>query len=132
MSRTDMSHYLPQSNFLADRGGCPIFDYVGRLEYYAEDLLRSIQHIEKRYRSKAGEQASLTPTPLMMHFQDRLGPDGRIQAVNGTSYGKRRKENHVDGGIASAYSDKEVVQKVVREYKADFNLFGYPTAFDLT
>jgi hypothetical protein len=130
MSRTHSAHYLPQSKFLSDKNGCPIFDYVGRLEFYEEDLLRSIQLIEERYHSGNTDSEPLPPTPLMVHYRNRLGADGRIQAVNGTSFGKRRQDRNIDDGTASAYADRDVVDKVVREYRTDFNLFGYPTVLE--
>jgi hypothetical protein len=130
MSRTHASHYMPQSYFLSDRNGCPIFDYVGRLEFYEEDLLRSIQLIEERYHNDNNNTEPLPPTPLMVQYRKRLGANGRIQAVNGTSFGKRRQDNNIDDGMASAYADGDVVKKVVQEYRSDFKLFGYPTVVE--
>jgi hypothetical protein len=66
----------------------------------------------------------------MVHYRNRLGADGRIQANNGTSFGKRRKDKNIDAGMASAYADRDVVDKIVREYRTDFKLFGYPTVLE--
>eukprot|EP01083_Nonionella_stella_P136518 415449_1 len=61
MSITHASHYVPQAKFLSDRKNCPIFDYIGRLEHYDDDLLRIINEIEKRYYAQNydGEYSSM-------------------------------------------------------------------------
>ena len=38
LSRVSETHYAPQSAFLFDRTHCPVFDFVGRLERFHEDL----------------------------------------------------------------------------------------------
>jgi hypothetical protein len=120
MSVTSADHYVPQALFLTDRRRCPVFDYVGRLESYADDLGRVLREIERR----AG-----APTPLMVHYRNSLGSDGRIEASNGTAFGKKfgkkSGERNRNAAMASAFSDADVVEKIIKEYKRDFELSGY-------
>ncbi|CAJ1964883.1 unnamed protein product [Cylindrotheca closterium] len=148
MSPTSISHYVPQSHFLADVNGCPLVNYVGRLESYEADLLRVIHFVEEKRRdrhhrtsptaqmnntiSEAKLQQRSTTFLLDYYHKVMVGPsaNGKIQVGKGTAYGKRRKERTNGGsttnnGFHAAYNDNQVVQHVVEEYKSDFDLFGY-------
>ena len=137
MSSTSISHYIHQSKFLTDMNNCPVFDYVGRLEYFDEDLLRIILEIERRYHQQQqdgdGDAHHDGPTPLLEHYHSSIGANksGRISASKGTSFGKKREEKMVatgenkGSGITAMYSDEEIVEKISSEYELDFRLFGY-------
>jgi hypothetical protein len=111
-----------------------VFDYVGRLEYYEEDLLRIVNEIEKRYyknnpetsSSSSSSSSSTASTPLLKHYQDSIGIKGQMRAFGGTSFGAKRKAKQgKSSGMNSVYSDPTIVEKVYKEYKTDFELFGY-------
>lgn len=135
MSVTSVSHYMPQAMFLSDRKKCPIFDYVGRLEHYDDDLLRIIKEIEKRYNAQNhdGESSSMAagvevaPTLLTTKYLEYIEDKGRIEANSQTSFGAKRKAKK--GGEMDAFSDKAVVKKVNMEYNIDFTMFGYDSEY---
>jgi len=132
LSPTSNSHYEPQYKFLTDKNKCPVFDYVGRLEYYEEDLLRIVNEIEKRYNENNSEtsSSSTASTPLLKHYQESIGIKGQMKAFDGTSFGaKREAKQGKGGGMNSVYSDPIVVEKVYKEYKTDFDLFGYSASY---
>jgi len=137
MSITDVAHYTPQAKFLSDRKNCPIFDYIGRLEHYDDDLLRIINEIEKRHYAQNydGEYSSMAagvevpPTPLTTKYLEYIEGKGRIEANRATSFGAKRKAK-MGGEMDSAFSDKAAVGKVYKEYNIDFTMFGYDSEYN--
>eukprot|EP00526_Cylindrotheca_closterium_P023981 CAMPEP_0113608072 /NCGR_PEP_ID=MMETSP0017_2-20120614/3724_1 /TAXON_ID=2856 /ORGANISM="Cylindrotheca closterium" /LENGTH=187 /DNA_ID=CAMNT_0000516721 /DNA_START=184 /DNA_END=747 /DNA_ORIENTATION=- /assembly_acc=CAM_ASM_000147 len=152
MSPTSISHYRPQSHFLADANGCPLFDYVGRLESYEADLLRVIRHVEEKRRERHMHQSQTTKnnknmseaklqrrnTTFLLDYYRRVmirgsNINGKIQLGQGTSYGKRKRQEEevTKKGPVNNVDYNKVVQHIVEEYRADFDLFGYSTTTEL-
>ena len=129
MSETHTSHYVPQSKLLADKRGCPVLDYVGRIEHYDDDLWRILREIEKRSGLDTLTQA----------YRERISANGTINVNKSTSYGTMRKSkirekqlamgnstaSNVKSEMTAVYSDAKVTKKVYLEFKADFDMFGY-------
>ena len=140
MSPTHASHYYPQANFLLDRNHCPVIEYVARLEYLEQDLLRIVYEIDRRYRSKhisnkvvKDDDDEPFMTPFLKNYYAKMEQNhGHIAAANGTSFGKKREEQIVNanqkgarGGIHDVYSDMNIAQRIAKEYEIDFQFFGY-------
>jgi len=135
LSSLDISHHFPQSNYVLDRFRCPVFDYVGRLETYDEDLLRIIHEIEYRHHAKNNKNGyameDVPPTPLMEHYlKSKAQSQGRLYANEGTSFGKAREarlesNSTAIGSLYDVYADKQIVNHVATEYAVDFQSFGY-------
>ncbi|GFH55696.1 hypothetical protein CTEN210_12172 [Chaetoceros tenuissimus] len=127
LSPTSKSHYLPQAMFLTDRSGCPVFDYIGKLEFYEDELRRIIYEIDRRYRAShdVNEYDSTSSNPLMVEYEKSVKvSSGRIAAFHGTSFGAKKKKRG-NGNMESVYSEVAVAEKVCNEFKVDFDLFGY-------
>lgn len=127
LSPTSTSHYIPQAKFLTDRNGCPVFDYIGKLEHYEDELRRIIYEIDRRYRAShdVSEYHSISSNPLMVEFERNVKINsGRIVAFHGTSFGAKKKKSR-NHNMELVYSEVAVAEKVYNEFKADFDLFGY-------
>ena len=127
-SPTSRSHYLPQAMFLTDSNGCPVFDYVGKIEYYEDELHRIIYEIDRRYRAShdVNEYDSISSNPLMVEYERSVKVNsGRINASRGTSFSAKKKKKRGNYNMESAYSEVAVAEKVYNEFKVDFDLFGY-------
>lgn len=102
------SHYIEQTKFLFSSDNCPVFDYLGRLEYYDDDMRTILNHLN---------------ATEMIQYMDSNG--GRVEPVN--TWGSSKKKSK-GGDLISAYGSKEnVIQKVANDYRRDFELLGYST-----
>lgn len=102
-SHVSETHYAPQFVFLFDKKNCPVFDYVGRLENFDEDLNRIL---------------TLIGSPELEHALR----NGTLQHEQSTAYGSRSLQRQ---SLAQAYSNEQVMRAVAWEYARDFQLFGY-------
>ena len=99
-------HYDRQSTFLFSEEGdnCPMFDFLGRLEHFDEDMLRILTHLN---------------ATKMLDYLESIG--GKVTAAN--SWGKDKK--NAQGGLRKEYSTLQVIGRVASDYYPDFQLLGY-------
>lgn len=102
-SKLHSSHYKQQSDFIFSRNYCPVFDFLGRVEHFDEDMQTILDHL------KAKE---------MIHY---LLKSGGVQPAN--TWGSNKKKS-LKGNLESEYGVDEV-NKVATDYKTDFDLLGY-------
>lgn len=106
VSQVSTSHYVPQSAFLYDKNSCPVFDYIGRLEHFQEDLLEILKLIGSRELLDAFHNGTL------------------LQYEQSTAYGSRNLQ-HGANSLSRVYKDEQVRDAVAHEFASDFELFGY-------
>ena len=110
-------HYDPQYPFLFSKSGlppqdpvpddedkCPMFDFLGRLEYFDEDMRRILNHLN---------------ATKMLDYMDSIG--GKISSAN--SWGSAKKMT--TGGLRKEYSTPQIIATVASNYFKDFQLLGY-------
>lgn len=99
-------HYDHQVSFLlSERDQCPVFDFLGRIEHFDEDMRRVLEHLN---------------ATKMLDYMDSIG--GKISKEN--SWGAAKK-NSIDGGLRKEYAKPAVVGRVANDYALDFVLLGY-------
>jgi hypothetical protein len=128
MSRTDVSHYFPQSHFLFNGQFCPVFDFLGRLEHFDRDMKVVLNHIQS--------------PELNSIFYDNY--NGTMERNAGTSFGHKKlllqNKTKSKGGthlkVSSAtkdnntpldnlFQDDAIRQHAMKEFAVDFRLLGY-------
>jgi len=136
MSNTSPSHYLPQMKFLCTASGCPVFDFIGRVEQMDRDMKLLFDEIEKRseYDNVTGD---LLPSSSMLRRHFNLNMNGTLTRENSHGYNNKKKlddsnnpckiGNFACGSIEASYMDKEVLSSVQEAFSLDFELFGYDT-----
>ena len=102
------SHYGLQINFLMDSSNCPVFDFLGRLEYFQDDM----QTILNQIRS-----------PDLQTFFSTSG--GKDLVDNCTNFGDRKKQSELGGNLRNAYRLQSTVDAIAKEFESDFALLGY-------
>ena len=107
-SKTAPAHYEPQVNFLMDYSNCPVFDFLGRLERFREDMQIILNQIQS--------------PDLQAYFTSTGGKDLR---ENCTSFGERKKQSELGGNLRNAYQSQATVDAVAQEFESDFTLLGY-------
>jgi len=99
-------HYDQQYPFLfSEKEMCPMFDFIGRLEHFDEDMRRILTHLN---------------ATKMQDYMNSL-PGGSISSAN--SWGSRKKQSN--GGLRKQYSTPQVIGRVASDYIHDFRLLGY-------
>eukprot|EP00581_Thalassiosira_minuscula_P012310 CAMPEP_0183719712 /NCGR_PEP_ID=MMETSP0737-20130205/12535_1 /TAXON_ID=385413 /ORGANISM="Thalassiosira miniscula, Strain CCMP1093" /LENGTH=356 /DNA_ID=CAMNT_0025949449 /DNA_START=250 /DNA_END=1320 /DNA_ORIENTATION=+ len=98
-------HYDAQQDMLFSEEACPMFDFLGRVEYFDEDIRRILNHLN---------------ATKMLDYLDSIG--GKIMPAN--SWGADKKKS-IDGGLRKEYSSPQVMQRVASNYRRDFDLLGY-------
>jgi hypothetical protein len=98
-------HYDRQETFLFSEDKCPVFDFLGRIEYFDEDMRRVLNHLN---------------ATKMIDYLDSMG--GKITPAN--SWGADKKKSLV-GGLRKEYSAPHIAGRVASEYMSDFQLLGY-------
>lgn len=98
-------HYDRQETFLFSEDKCPVFDFLGRIEYFDEDMRRVLNHLN---------------ATKMTDYLDSMG--GKITPAN--SWGADKKKFLV-GGLRKEYSAPHIAGRVASEYMSDFQLLGY-------
>lgn len=106
LSHCSPAHYLPQRNFLFNGKGCPVFDFLGRLESFQEDLAGALKQI--------GSQE------LLDYYQG-----GGVLHANSTAFGRKQKQERLGGDLRNAFQAEGLVRAVGIEYAHDFRLLGY-------
>ncbi|KAI2494398.1 sulfotransferase family [Fragilaria crotonensis] len=107
-SKTSPAHYDPQINFLMDYSHCPVFDFLGRLERFREDMQIILNQIQS--------------PDLQAYFNSTGGMDLR---ENCTSYGERKKQSELGGNLRNAYQSQATIDAIAKEFESDFTLLGY-------
>jgi len=102
-------HYDQQTTFIFSNYTCPSFDFLGRVEHYDEDMRTILKH--------------LNATELIAYHYE-LG--GAVHPAN--TWGANKKRS-IGGDLRKEYNSREVINKVVSQYKQDFNLLGYDWRF---
>jgi hypothetical protein len=102
------SHYVPQVNFLFDARNCPSFDFLGRIEYFDDDIKVLLKHLQ---------------VPEMDAYLQRHGGS----MIQENTWGKGNKNKTLGGDLRLAYTSNKVVNMVVKSYALDFQLLGYDT-----
>jgi hypothetical protein len=101
-----LDHTASQESFLfSDQEKCPMFDFLGRIEHFDEDMRRVL--------------AYLNATKMLDYLESN---GGRVSPAN--SWGADKKKSMVDG-LREEYSSHEVIARVASDYKSDFQLLGY-------
>lgn len=100
------SHYLPQTAFLFDRMGCPVFDYLGHLEKLNEDLKTVLEFIG---------------SPELIDYAAAMNG---VHHTTGTAFGKALKSRDPSFDLQNVFN-KKLQQSTVTEYASDFRLLGY-------
>lgn len=99
-------HYDTQATMLfSETEFCPMFDFLGRLEHFDEDMRRILIHLN---------------ATKMLEYLDSIG--GRILPAN--SWGASKKKS-IRGGLRNEYSSPQVTERVAEDYHKDFELLGY-------
>lgn len=106
LSRKSVDHYDPQQSFLFDENECPNFDYVGKLENMDEDMAFILKQINSPELNSIFESSNNT-------------------MWKENSYGEDDRKKQLGDNLRMAFEDERVVQKIAREFDADFRLFGY-------
>lgn len=120
LSRTHRSHYFPQTYFLFNgfksaQGGCPVFDFLGRLEKFDRDMSVVLDRIN-------------SPELNRLYY---IVQNGTMIRNGGTSYGHKKMvkdpndKNNSSGILKNAYRNETVRKAVIHEYSLDFYLLGY-------
>ena len=107
-SKTSPTHYNPQVNFLMDHSYCPVFDFLGRLERFRDDMQIILNQIQS--------------PDLQAYFTSTGGNDLRD---NCTSFGERKKQSELGGKLRNAYRSQTTVDAIAQEFESDFTLLGY-------
>ncbi|KAL9181385.1 hypothetical protein ACHAXT_010190 [Thalassiosira profunda] len=99
-------HYDTQESFLfsEEMDECPMFDFLGRIEHFDEDMRRVLTHLN---------------ATKMLDYLDSIG--GKIMSAN--SWGSDKKKAR--GGLEKEYSSLAVMGRVASDYRKDFRLLGY-------
>ena len=99
-------HYDRQESFLfSEEDSCPVFDFLGRVEYFDDDMRRVLHHLN---------------ATKMLDYLDSIG--GKIIQAN--SWGADKKKM-LDGGLNKEYSTPQIIHRVASNYAPDFQLLGY-------
>jgi hypothetical protein len=99
-------HYDRQDSFLfSEEDDCPVFDFLGRVEYFDDDMRRVLHHLN---------------ATKMLDYLDSIG--GKIIQAN--SWGADKKKLLV-GGLRKEYSTPQIIHRVAANYASDFQLLGY-------
>jgi hypothetical protein len=91
-----------------DYSNCPVFDFLGRLERFREDMQIILNQIQS--------------PDLQAYFTSTGGKDLR---ENCTSFGERKKQSELGGNLRNAYQSQATVDAVAQEFESDFTLLGY-------
>lgn len=135
MSITSPSHYVPQMKFLFTASGCPVFDFIGRVEQMDRDMKLLFDEIEKR-SGNDNVTGNLLPSSSMLRRHFNLNMNGTLTRENSHGYNKKELDdsnnpckigNYACGSIEASYMDKEVLSSVQEAFSVDFDLFGYDT-----
>jgi hypothetical protein len=97
-------HYDRQETFLFSEDKCPVFDFLGRIEHFDEDIRRVLNHLN---------------ATKMIEYLESMG--GKVTPAN--SWGSDKKK--IVGGLRKEYSTPQIVSRVASEYMSDFQLLGY-------
>lgn len=101
-----LDHTAGQETFLfSDQEKCPMFDFLGRIEHFDEDMRRVLTHLN---------------ATIMLNYLESNG--GKVSPAN--SWGSDKKQSMVDG-LRDEYSSPEVMARVASDYMSDFQLLGY-------
>ena len=101
-----LDHTAGQETFLfSDQEMCPMFDFLGRIEYFDQDMRRILKHLN---------------ATIMLDYLESKG--GKVSPAN--SWGSDKKRSMVDG-LRDEYSNPEVMSRVASDYMTDFQLLGY-------
>ena len=103
------SHYIQQTSFLFDKHNCPSFDFLGRVEYFDQDMKVILDHLK---------------VPEMNEYFKTSG--NTVKPVN--TWGSNNKKNSLGGDLRNIYKSQDVVDRVVHTYENDFRLLGYNTS----
>jgi len=99
-------HYERQETWLfSEKEQCPMFDFLGRLEHFDEDMRRILIHLN---------------ATKMLDYLDAIG--GKIMPAN--SWGADKKKS-LGGGLQKEYSTPQIIGRVASDYRKDFQLLGY-------
>ena len=125
LSHMSPVHFAPQTRFLFDAKDCPVFDYLGHLETFHDDLKTVLQHIG-------------SPEMERYFYQNFTNAHGTVHKSKDTSYGSQHKQKELQGGnLQRAYknddaninnnnnSRQKIQEAVAREFAKDFSLLGY-------
>jgi hypothetical protein len=125
----DPVHCQPQYQFLFDddHRHCPVFDFLGRLEHFQQDLKRVVgilqsPELDRHYQiwwnqSTASSNTTEDNNGLLYDRKD-----------NSTSFGSQQKQAKLGGNLQRAYqrnNNNGLRQAVAKEYALDFELLGY-------
>lgn len=105
---TARGHFAPQFKFLFDANQCPVFDFLGRLERFNEDMQVVLDQIK---------------SPELQRYFDRHKEHGIRD--ESTAFGQRKKMADHNGVLQKAYHAADLVELVAEEYATDFNLLRY-------
>eukprot|EP00956_Cyclotella_meneghiniana_P015058 scaffold22815_cov61-Cyclotella_meneghiniana.AAC.2 len=97
------SHYYNQTDFIFSKGGCPVFDFLGRVEYFDQDMRTILEHLNAK------------------EMLDYLDKKGGVEPSN--TWGSTKKKS-IGGDLRKEYTSKEV-SRVAADYSPDFSLLGY-------
>ncbi|KAL7535254.1 hypothetical protein ACHAWF_005103 [Thalassiosira exigua] len=98
-------HYDPQESFLFSENECPMFDFIGRVEHFVEDMRRILTH--------------LNATKLIEHM-NWLG--GAISPENSWGPAKMQSSGR---DLRKEYSTSDMIAQVAHNYRKDFRLLGF-------
>lgn len=102
-----LDHTAGQDTFLFsdDDAKCPLFDFLGRIEHFDEDMRRVLTHLN---------------ATKMLDYLESNG--GKVSPAN--SWGSDKKRSMADG-LRDEYANIEVMSRVASDYRSDFQLLGY-------
>jgi Sulfotransferase family len=106
-SRTSISHNAAQTKFLFDGFNCPVFDFIGRLENFEEDMQFVLNQIQS--------------PELQEYFSEKW----KNSTDNCTNFGERKRNSELAGELHNAYRSLQTKSAVVKEFYSDFMLLGY-------
>jgi hypothetical protein len=102
------SHYIPQIEFLFDPHNCPSFDFLGRIEYFDDDIKVLLKYLQ---------------VPEMNAYLQLHG-----SVIQENTWGKGNKNKTLGGNLMRAYTSNEMTDTVMSLYALDFQLLGYDTS----
>ena len=127
MTHMDLVHCQPQTKFLFDANDCPVFDFVGHLESFEDDLRHLVTNLlgspelQKHFKSIYGNN---TAEGLPLTIKDNS------MKAKSTSFGTKQKQATLGGNLQIAYQSAatqghDIQQAVANEFARDFRLLGY-------
>lgn len=105
-SKIHPSHYKQQTDFIFSKSYCPVFDFLGRVEHFDEDMRTILEHLNAK------------------EMIDYLLKSGGVEPAN--TWGSNKKKS-LKGNLGSEYGVNET-NKVATYYKTDFDLLGYDSS----